>query len=124
MSNAFREWVLKHDIGPGMNDNREKVKNYSGFDGSVGDGWVPILDRLATDLIALGWDRDLHQVKEKFGGLRFYIGASTDEIDKRIKQAEAECWKTCEDCGNPGKRRGGGWIRVLCEGCEKKRKSA
>ena len=38
----------------------------------VGDGWVPIVDRLITDLEAMGWRGQVRQVKEKFGGLRFY----------------------------------------------------
>lgn len=152
---TFKEWVRKHRIGPGMNDNHpgarkfveelatgegklgerfgESAKDqvslmdeqlYSGFDGDVGPGWVPILDRLAEDLIKLGWDRDLHQVKEKFGTLRFYIGRDTPEIDKRIQQAEEESAVTCEECGKPGKLCGTGWVITLCEPCytEYKRK--
>ena len=148
---TFQEWVEKHQIGPGMNDNNPHVKEfvenlagepnmlqvssqqslknmakklYSGFDGSVGPGWIGILDRLATDLIDMGWDRDLHQVKEKFGGLRFYIGASTPEMQGRIEAAEKESYCTCEDCGAPGKAEGPGWIKTLCTGCRTKRNEA
>jgi len=148
---AFKAWVRKWKIGPGMNDRNRSVRNfveslsyqegdflarykdsckqslelmdeqlYSGFDGTVGEGWVPILDRLAEDLINMGWDRDLHQVKEKFGGLRFYIGNSTEEMEKRIDEAEAECDRTCENCGAPGRSTGGGWIKTLCAECEAK----
>lgn len=119
--NLFREWVVKHQIGPGMNDiNLRKVKDglYSGFDGSVAEGWIPIIDRLATDLIALGWDRDLHQVKEKFGGLRFYIGASSQEMEERISMAEDESYKTCENCGDFGEKSAVGyWLLTLCKTC-------
>lgn len=130
---AFEAWVEKWQIGPGMNDSnpgvQEFVKDmpeitgpmakrlYSGFDGTVGEGWVPVLDRLAADLVALGWDRDLHQIKEKFGGLRFYTGQTTPEMDRRIDQAEAECWQTCENCGAPGEAKGPGWLLTLCETC-------
>lgn len=123
----FHEWVKKWDIGPGMNDRwhgrgdpplgYEPPKNYTGFDGTVGDGWVPVLDRLASDLIKMGWDRNLYQVKEKFGGLRFYIGNGSDEISARIRQAEEECDNICEDCGAPGEIREGGWLRTLCDSC-------
>ncbi len=123
----FRAWVLKHNIGPGMNDGwRAKragqpnpIKNYTGNDGIVGKGWLDILDRLATDLIAMGWDRDLHQVKEKFGGLRFYIGDATEAMHERVAQAEAEAARTCEYCGKPGQARPGGWIKTLCDQCAK-----
>jgi ribosomal protein L3 len=43
------------------------------------------------------------QVKEKFGGLRFYIGTGTPEIWNRISQAETESEETCQTCGKPGK---------------------
>jgi hypothetical protein len=28
---------------------------------------------------------------------------------------------TCESCGNPGKSKGGGWVRTICEPCEDQR---
>lgn len=82
----------------------------------VPDGWVDIVDRLMADLIELGWDKELHQVKEKFGGLRFYTGNLTDEQYERVGQAEKESYKTCEVCGKSGKARNNiGWVRTLCE---------
>jgi hypothetical protein len=125
---TFKEWVMKWDIGPGMNDQRlanrgapeakEQFKNYSGFDGQVGEGWVnKILDPLANDLIMMGWDRDLHQVKEKYGTLRFYIGVGNHEMDERISQAEHESEVTCEQCGEPGKLQGRGWYVTNCDKC-------
>lgn len=86
--------------------------------GSVGDGWIPILDELVTALKAAGWDGDLHQVKEKFGGLRFYIGPGNDEIWKLIQAAEDKSFETCEDCGAPGKTRDRAWLRTLCDACD------
>ena len=56
----------------------------------VGKGWWNILDRLSHDLYRLGWDGSLHQYKEKFGGLRFYIGGTSDLMEKRIAKAEEE----------------------------------
>ena len=57
------------------------------------------------------------QVKEKFGGLRFYIGSGSPEIYAMIRMAEQISYRICEDCGNPGKKRSGGWIRTLCDPC-------
>ena len=84
-----------------------------------GDGWAPIVRDLFHDLIALGWDRDLHQVKEKFGQLRVYVGLATDEIYERIALAERLSGAFCEDCGRPGKTDGWsrGWYRTLCQKC-------
>lgn len=117
----FLAWVDKWKIGRGMNDKRG-TKRYSGFDGYVGPGWLPILDRLADDLVKMGWDRELHQVKEKFGTLRFYIGHGTDAMFARIDQAEQESARTCEGCGAPGTARGGGWVKTLCDACDEKTK--
>jgi uncharacterized Zn finger protein (UPF0148 family) len=30
---------------------------------------------------------------------------------------------TCEECGNPGRSRDGGWIRTLCDNCQEGRKT-
>jgi hypothetical protein len=78
-------------------------------------GWSDILKRLVDDLFWLGWDGRVLQVKEKFGGLRFYINTGSDAIHDRISQAENESYKTCEQCGKPGVPRGGGWIKTLCD---------
>ena len=59
------------------------------------------------------------QVKEKFGGLRFYMTGGTDEIFGLIERAEEESYAICEQCGEPGRETGNGWIRTLCEDCEK-----
>jgi hypothetical protein len=54
------------------------------------------------------------QVKEKFGGLRFYSNFSDEAISHVIRDAEAESLKTCEVCGKPGKPNRGGWIKTCC----------
>lgn len=82
---------------------------------SVGKGWGDIVSKLIDDLFELGWDGELHQIKEKFGGLRFYIGGGSDEVHKRIGQAENESLRTCERCGRPGKPTNDGWVQTLCE---------
>lgn len=69
----------------------------------VGNGWMPLVERLIADLIALGWDRDCHQIKEKFGGLRFYTGQLSEACTRRILAAEEESERTCEVCGAPGR---------------------
>ena len=61
------------------------------------------------------------QVKEKFGGLRFYAHGGNDKIDKLITAAEFKSEETCESCGEPGIVRSSGWVRVLCDTCEKER---
>lgn len=91
-----------------------------------GDGWFELLDRLSKKITALdkkeGCKTEAVQVKEKFGTLRFYIDAGTEQVFKAIEKAEKESAKICEDCGKRGKLRGGSWLRTLCDACDKKRK--
>lgn len=81
----------------------------------VGKGWHPLVNELIDDLFQLGWDGSLHQIKEKFGGLRFYIGAGSDEVHARINKAEDDSYHICDVCGKPGKLRTGGWLATLCD---------
>jgi hypothetical protein len=55
------------------------------------------------------------QVKEKFGGLRFYVQAATDKDYHYISFAESMSYVTCEQCGSPGKRYTDGWHTTLCD---------
>ncbi len=84
----------------------------------VDDGWIPLIDKLITDLLAMGWDGDAHQIKEKFGGLRFYTGQTTPEQDVVIAFAERESQHTCERCGCAGQvHNPKAWLKTLCEPC-------
>ena len=55
------------------------------------------------------------QVKEKFGGLRFYVQAATDKHYNYISFAESMSYRTCEECGSPGKTYTDGWHRTMCD---------
>ena len=93
--------------------DREPIKN-CGFFG-VDVGWYPLIKNLITDLIELGWDKQTCQVKEKFGGLRFYINAGSDKIYERITLAESQSYEICEVCGEKGElRKNIGWYTTLC----------
>ena len=73
---------------------------FCGFD--CGEGWRGVLerlvDRVAPEMIRIGAVID--QVKEKFGGLRFYVSHENDAIRDAISEAEREALKTCETCGS------------------------
>jgi len=85
------------------------------FGWEIGKGWEQLCSDLVIDLKKLGWDGTIAQVKEKFGGLRFYIGSGNDAIWERIQKAENDSYTICEKCGNPGKLREGGWLKTLCD---------
>lgn len=84
----------------------------------VGSGWHDILKRLINDLFELGWDGHVGQVKEKFGGLRFYVGngrSTNKAIHARIESAESESLRTCEKCGASGELHWDrSWLKTLC----------
>ena len=54
------------------------------------------------------------QVKEKYGGLRFYVHGATEEQYAMIHFAEAMSYETCDVCGDKGKPNRGGWITTRC----------
>lgn len=93
------------------------------------DGWGLLITDLETKLKALSPNYTISQVKEKFGGLRYY--ASAGDVDAEtskqfydlIREAEATSYDICECCGQPGRltRRGGrGWYKTLCSACSGK----
>jgi len=61
------------------------------------------------------------QVKEKFGGLRFYIDGGDEVVHAYINFAEHLSYWICEHCGST-KEIGytGGWIMTLCKTCAEK----
>ncbi len=61
------------------------------------------------------------QVKEKFGGLRFYVHGGSEEIRNYIDFAEYMSENVCERCGQPGEPRNDGWVKTLCDFHHKKR---
>lgn len=81
----------------------------------VADGWEPLIRELSAKLDPLGVVA--FQVKEKFGGLRFYIDGGSDEAYDLIDDAADRSTSICEECGEPGMVRGHRWVRTLCDGC-------
>lgn len=104
------------------------TENLMGFGFECTDGWFNIIYELSAKLTELinqmPPERRQYcyatQVKEKFGGLRFYMLGSTDEMEDLISEAENLSYKTCEFCGAPGKPNIGGWITTMCEDCRKR----
>jgi hypothetical protein len=56
------------------------------------------------------------QIKEKFGGLRFYYTGGDNVIDGMVRMTESWAEHTCEICGNLGANRSiRGWLTTLCD---------
>lgn len=77
-------------------------------------GWDSIVDPLIAKANEL--NIEITQVKEKFGGLRFYHnGHDNEEFDKMVRQAKVDSEHTCNVCGEAGKVLGGWWLLPFCE---------
>jgi hypothetical protein len=115
-----------------------------------GIGWLPLLDKLCgmikgqldnIEKYNEGWFKNevitpekyesnkkllenfkIVQIKEKFGGLRFYV-QGTDykehkDIHGWITFAESMSYVLCEGCGtNQGLGTTSGWMRTICKPC-------
>ena len=95
----------------------------------TGDGWYNIIDTLCHQIqwhikhnLNKGEDPEAVnveaiQVKEKYGGLRFYYNGGNDFINGLVNMAEGMSEKTCEECAAPGTQNEFGWISTLCTPC-------
>lgn len=96
---------------------------YGGF--AVGAGWWPIIAALCRNIQSyIDWKTKqgnpvpqvvVEQIKEKFGSLRFYYQGGDEQIHGMVRMAESWADASCEECGAPGKRTSGGWIKNLCD---------
>jgi hypothetical protein len=104
------------------------------FSFECSDGWFDLLKDLITqikflcengegsDYVALSDEKfplKVHQVKEKYGTLRFYTNWTSGKIREAIEQAEAKSALICEVCGSPGKihKNKSHWYTTLCDNC-------
>lgn len=94
----------------------------------VGPGWHPLVKVLRDYCNQVGVQ--ILQVKEKFGGLRFYVaGHNHPELDLMIRGAEDQSTVTCEDCGQWGAKiaavpPSNYWLKCLCKACRDLRTAA
>lgn len=87
-------------------------------------GWYPLIERLSADIASIVREVQLpqfcaKQLKEKFGGLRFYVAGSNARILAKIAEAENEAATTCEGCGasSAGIRTINAWLTTRCDAC-------
>lgn len=86
---------------------------------NVGPGWEPLVDELHAYVLTIWPDIVVEQVKEKFGGLRYYFAAVPDgnmRINAIFQRYEARSFETCEWCGAPAETKPNkrGWLKTLC----------
>jgi len=89
----------------------------------IGPGWHSLVSGLCLRLWSLGWDGRVAQCKEKFGGLRFYLDASStisDQMWQLVRDAEQDSYNICEFCGaSPASiSKDRWWLKSLCTTCD------
>lgn len=99
---------------------------------SCDKGWYSIIIDVDRRLCELDPIYSLHQVKEKFGGLRYYFEptATTDhetleKMQQIVRDAEARAKQTCECCGSTEQvaLRNHGWWKTMCDKCDQAKSS-
>ena len=114
-----------------MEENPEKFKPqypYELFGIECGDGWKHLYQPIIDYIMKYNdgkEDKDkieIHQIKEKFGGLRIYLSSYTEELREMIDEAEKESYNTCEVCGKPIEKPiyEHYWVYAECEDCHRK----
>lgn len=95
------------------------------YDLWVDEGWHPIILTLTKRIQSrIDWSIKIGQpieqvkvaqIKEKFGGLRFYFDGGDDYIDGMVAMAESWAQNTCEMCGDRATKQTTGWIKNVCD---------
>ena len=87
------------------------------------DGWrksfgEKMCSEIMNELIAEDFVNEYRiiQIKEKYGGLRWYSNGSK-AIDDIIRKYEGISFRTCIQCGEPATRMTTGWISPYCDNC-------
>lgn len=125
LKEKHKELLNKLNVETDFSDVKNKTP-IEVFGIECGNGWYKIIDNLCKTIETLIKDDnypEVHQIKEKFGGLRFYVGSMTEDNYKQIHGAtllaEYMSYEICEKCGSTDNVEvdESGWIRTLCEEC-------
>ncbi len=113
--NDFPDMFFEEGRGP----NRKLIMGRNIY---CGDGWFDIIYNLCKEIYPMR--PKVMQIKEKFGGLRFYCSFPKDYSEKGyvfIRKAQGQSIETCETCGEPGELAiHKGWRFVACDKCSEK----
>jgi hypothetical protein len=117
--------------------NAQERKQYIEI-GWTGNGWLPIIRDLDSEMSKVDRNYTIEQIKEKFGGLRYYYYTSSpanrwyfssfgvrrynkrvEKMHALVRRATELCWTTCEECGSTENvsTKGKSWVKTLCDNC-------
>lgn len=92
-----------------------KGYNREGALSSVGEGWAELINTVFNKVQTYTPGIIVHQVKEKFGGLRIYCDPYVEDFENFLIEIEKKSFTICETCGKAGQLRSGGWYKTLCD---------
>jgi hypothetical protein len=119
MNAEHTKYLIEHFPKLYRGVDKPLTESLMGFGFECGDGWFELIKELSEKLEPMGVEAV--QVKEKWGGLRFYVDGATDEAWDIIEEAEQKSETICEACGAPGELRDQRyWVFTLCDECDKK----
>lgn len=112
---AFLALLAPYDLRDGHNPGVP----FTGARSDLSRGWFGLVKELVEDLLKLGWNREILQIKEKYGTLRFYITQRDEPLLARIGAAREHSAEVCEVCGKGGELRtaAAGWYATRCDSC-------
>ena len=86
-------------------------------------GWKALIKELDSKMSELDPNYTIEQVKEKFGGLRYYFLSYSDDSDIMYDLETAyenRSFKVCENCGSEEDvTTEGSWAKTYCSKCRK-----
>lgn len=146
IDNNNREWVkkpkwlfntlnyLNQKVGINIGSSFKKYLDtdkkdvYYRFNSISSKIFVWLIDKLTTSKLVEGQrypQLEAVQVKEKFGGLRFYVINANEEQQSVINFAESLSYSICETCGSTHNvTQTEGWVYTRCEKCMNELKKA
>jgi len=101
---------------------RKKISPSYGQYIQVDEGWYQIIVDCDDELTAIDPKYEILQIKEKFGGLRYYMTPCDDTTKEQrdrmyevVSKYEEIATRTCEATGQPGvlMKSVGGWVKTL-----------
>jgi len=139
MHQLLDEYLCKKYPKIFVDRNKSEMESCMHWGLAVGNGWFSLLDNVCSNIqhhidnppYVFDADKDHYvpptrpvcpqvvalQVKEKFGGLRFYANGGDEYTRALIDDAEALSYDICEECGrmdNDVGRNRKGWIQTTC----------
>jgi len=120
-------WLLPHNrwTGDGVEDYDY---SYTELD-NMPNGWrIAFGDQMCEEIheelvkFKYVYEYRIMQIKEKYGGLRWYDNGGTKKLSDILLKYENLSYNYCINCGNPAEYISTGWISPYCSECARRSK--